>query len=80
MNFITGDHFDIDFFLKHGCAYVFLDESDQPRYEFEVADDLLDLWRGAKEQYTQATLEELAGASEVAIYKELHRPVRRPPE
>lgn len=79
-NFVTGDHFDVDFFLNHGCTYVFHDDAFRPWYEFEVTDDLIDIWRVAKERYSEAALAELAGASELAIYKELHRPVRRPPE
>ena len=78
--FVTGDHFDVDFFRKRGCTYVFHDEVDQPWYEFDVSGDLIGLWRVAKEQYTEALFEEFAGAGEVAIYQALHRPVRRPNE
>jgi hypothetical protein len=78
--FVTGDHFDVDFFRKRGCTYVFYDDVDQPWYEFDVADDLIGVWRAAKEQYTGTLFEEFAGASEAMIYQALHRPIRRPDE
>lgn len=76
--FVTGDHFDVDFFRKRDCTYVFHDDLEQPWYEFAVSDELLGLWRVAREQYTEAQFEEFAGADEITIYRALHRPIRRP--